>query len=134
VWREIITTARGQQRVLVAEESMEICGYARFGPSLGSDQNAMTMGEVYSIYVAPERWRQHIGGKLLVESMKALGRAGFDACTLWVLVANDPARRFYERYRWRLEGAEKLADQEVMEVRYRMDGLVAQDACGFRRT
>jgi ribosomal protein S18 acetylase RimI-like enzyme len=128
VWRAIISSAQGQHRVLVAEHSMEICGYAHFGPSRDSDQNAMTIGELYSIYVAPERWRQGVGGKLLFKSIDTLARAGFVACTLWVLAANYPARRFYERYGWRFEGTEKPAHQKVMEVRYRTDGLAAQAA------
>ena len=126
VWRQIITCARGQRRVLVAEDSMEICGYADFGPSRDRDQNVVTMGELYSIYVRPERWKQGIGGKLLLESMYMLAHVGFSACTLWVLADNSPARRFYERYGWRPDGVEKPVDAQVMEVRYRTDELAAR--------
>lgn len=123
VWREIIARARGRERVVVAEQAAESCGYAHFWPSRDLDQNPTVMGELYSIYVAPERWRQGVGSKLLACSMDMLACAGFDACTLWVLTANDPARRFYERYGWQLDGNEKLIDQEVMEVRYRTADL-----------
>ena len=123
VWREIIARARGRERVVLAEEAAESCGYAHFGPSRDLDQNPNVMGELYSIYVAPEHWRQGVGSKLLVCSMDMLACVGFDACTLWVLTANNPARRFYERHAWRLDGNEKHIDQEIMEVRYRTAGL-----------
>jgi ribosomal protein S18 acetylase RimI-like enzyme len=124
VWRDIIATAHGQQRVLVAEQSDEICGYAHFGPTRDAGEDPMSTGELYSLYVAPERWRQGIGGRLLVDSMHTLGRGGFDACTLWVLALNDLARRFYQRHGWRFDGAKKPADQGVLEVRYRTEGRV----------
>jgi ribosomal protein S18 acetylase RimI-like enzyme len=81
VWSEITGSTQGHHRVLVAQDSMGICGYVHFGPSR-DPTNATTAGELYSIYVAPDHWRQGIGGKLLVESMNALGGVGFDACTL----------------------------------------------------
>ena len=126
VWRDIVATAHGQHCVLVAEQSDEICGYAHFGPTRDAGEDPMSTGELYSIYVAPERWRQGIGGRLLVESMHTLGRGGFDTCTLWVQAPNDLAPRFYQRYGWWFDGAKKPADHEVLEVRYRTYGLAPQ--------
>src|SRR5262249_22273593 len=44
VWQDLIAVAGGQQRLLVAEESAEICGYAHFGPTRDRDQSASSSG------------------------------------------------------------------------------------------
>ena len=121
VWERFITT--GAECILVGEERGEVCAYASFGPCRDDDQT-VARGELYSLYVIPERWRCGAGCKLLHASTVGLANAGFDAATLWVLAPNDRARRFYERFGWQLDGAEKPADAEVIEVRYRK-GLLA---------
>ena len=118
VWQRIITDAAKHERILVAEEHAEVSGYTHFGASHDPDGSEAT-GELYSLYVIPERWRDGIGRTLLGASTLALRDAGFDAATLWVLAGNDRARLFYERFGWHRDGAEKLVDAEVKEVRYR---------------
>ena len=56
----------------------------------------------------------------------ALGRAhekGFSEVTLWVLHANQRARKFYEKFGFVLDGSEKednrWIDFVIREVRYR---------------
>ena len=94
VWQDIIAAAGSQQRLLVAEQSAEICEYAHFGPTRDLDQSTSPTAELYSIYVTPDRWRHGIGSGLLIESTKTLADAGFTSCTLWVLAENGNARRF----------------------------------------
>jgi ribosomal protein S18 acetylase RimI-like enzyme len=125
VWQDFIAVAGGQQRLLVAEQSAEICGYAHFGPTRDRDQSA-SPAELYSIYVTPERWRHGIGSRLLIQSTKMLGEAGFASCTLWVLAQNGNARRFYARHGWRSDGTERPVDGQVSEVRYRKEELLLE--------
>ena len=124
VWLDFIAVAGSQQRLLVAEQSAEICGYAHFGPTRERDQSASPAAELYSIYVTPKCWRHGIGSGLLIRSTKMLGEAGFASCTLWVLAQNGNARRFYERHGWRSDGTERPVDLQVSEVRYRKEGLL----------
>jgi len=124
VWHDLIAVAGGQQRLLVAEQSAEICGYAHFGPTRDRDQSASPAAELYSIYVTPERWRHGIGSELLIQSTKLLGEAGFASCTLWVLAQNGNARRFYERHGWQPDGTERPVDGPILELRYRKKGLL----------
>ena len=124
VWRDFIAVAGGQQRLLVAEQSAEIRGYAHFGPTRDRDQSASPVAELYSIYVTPERWRHGIGSGLLIQSTKLLGEAGFASCTLWVLAQNGNARHFYERHGWQPDGTERPVDGPILEVRYRKKGLL----------
>jgi ribosomal protein S18 acetylase RimI-like enzyme len=121
VWHDIIAAAGGQQRLLVAEQSAEICAYAHFGPTRDRNQSA---AELYSIYVTPERWRRGIGTGLLIQSTKMLGEAGFASCTLWVLAQNANARRFYERHGWRSYGTEWSVDGPISEIKYLKEGLL----------
>jgi len=107
VWQDFIAVAGSQQRLLVAEQCTDICGYAHFGPARDHDQSASPAAELYSIYVTPERCRRGIGSALLMESTKMMGDTGFAWCTLWVLAENGNARRFYEGHgcaiRWHRE-------------------------------
>ena len=115
VWQDFIAVAGGPHRLLVAEQSAEIWGYSHFGPTRDRDQSASPAAELYSIYVTPERWRHRIGSRLLIESTKIVGDAGFASCTLWVLAENSNARRFYERHGWRSDGTERPVDGPILD-------------------
>jgi len=49
---------------------------------------------------------------------------GFTSAILWVLTANDGARRFYEAGGWQPDGATNMLDFDgtpIEEIRYRLD-------------
>ena len=56
------------------------------------------------LYVRPEHWGRGLGRKLHDEVLSRLRKDGSTRCHLWVLEANDRARRFYERLGWRENG------------------------------
>lgn len=102
--------------VLVAEENGELAGFSFFGES--SDAG---MGEVFAIYVHPDKWGLGHGFELLRASESGLETAGFTRALLWVLAANNRARSFYERQRWTLGKKirlEEIGGIQVTEVRY----------------
>ena len=76
---------------------------------------------MYAIYAHPEHWSTGLGRALLPAAVAALGGP---PAVLWVLEANDRARRFYERAGWRPDGARKQADMlggvQLPEIRYRL--------------
>ena len=55
--------------------------------------------------------------------LQRLCAEGYHSATLWVLVTNDRARRFYEAAGWSRDGAEKTerigGAASITEVRYR---------------
>ncbi len=113
-WREGI---RSGWTVLVTEDGS---GFASVGPA--RDDDAAGAGELYAIYVAPERWGTGAGRALMEAAAGALGAAGFSEAVLWVLEDNPRARRFYEGAGWTLDGAVKedeFLGTRVREVRYR---------------
>ena len=110
LWRERLP--------LVAEEEGEIVGFAHVGPS-----DEEPVGEVYRLFVLPERWGTGIGRALIERALDQLRAVGFSEATLWVHADNPRARRFYEAGGWRLDGSEKELEQfdiRVTEVRYRI--------------
>jgi GNAT superfamily N-acetyltransferase len=85
-------------RMVVAEAGAEIIGFVAFDDS-----------ELQALYVLPAYQGQGIGSHLLEA-------AGAVSC-LWVLKANDAARRFYATRGWIAEGSERAA-YGVVEMLY----------------
>jgi ribosomal protein S18 acetylase RimI-like enzyme len=118
-WHEGLLGSKG--RALVAEEGGRVIGFAGFGPSR-NEHAPPGEGEVYALYVLPDRWRSGVGGRLLAAAERSLSDAGFEAAILWVLDSNDGARRFYEALGWRTDEAhrhETLEGIALSEIRYR---------------
>ncbi|MDP9236278.1 MAG: GNAT family N-acetyltransferase [Chloroflexota bacterium] len=94
VWQKRLTSPVAGQHTIVAEEDGTLAGFACvFG---GEDARWGTLLD--NIHVDPQRKREGIGLQLMLEVAAWADRAypatGF---YLWVLEANAPARRFYER-------------------------------------
>lgn len=108
---------------LVADDAGRVVGFASFGPSRDDDA-ADDIGEVPAIYVEPAVLGRGVGRELLRAAMDALRDLGFSRATLWVLEANDPARRFYEKAGWRWDGTVSQHDFDCANlpvVRYATD-------------
>lgn len=84
-WSTVIADGAGE--VWVAEDGGGVCGFVAFGPSRDEDRAGET--EVYTLYVAPERWGRGVGSALMdqVPAQRIV--------SLWVAEGNDRARRFY---------------------------------------
>ena len=82
-----------------------------------------TTGEISAIYVSPEKWGQGIGQELLSVAAGRAHEKVFSEVTLWVLHANQRARKFYEKFGFVLDCSEKEDDRwddfVISEVRYR---------------
>ena len=95
-------------------------GFAISGPA--RDDDVTEAGEVQAIYLAPEARGRGLGAPLLEAACAGLADRGFGTVVLWVLTANTPARRFYERQGFRLDGAARMLDFDgtpIEEIRYR---------------
>jgi ribosomal protein S18 acetylase RimI-like enzyme len=101
-WRSLIASPPRRSTVLVAQDGDEaIAGIAAAGPSRDPGDDG---GELYALYVHPDRWGQGHGQALDGAARHHLSDAGFGGAILWVLEANERARRFYERAGWDAEG------------------------------
>ncbi|MDT6984149.1 GNAT family N-acetyltransferase [Streptomyces lusitanus] len=106
---------------LVAEaEDGTLAGWAAYGPYRDGEVRTGD-GELYALYLPPERIGQGVGRTLLTEVTARCTVAGHPRMLLWVLKENARARRFYEAAGFAPDGAEEpfeVAGAVVPEVRY----------------
>jgi len=123
-WPVFVITASpyGRMAVWPYGRKREIVGFCHVTASRDPDADPRTVGEIPSLHVLPHLRGQGLGPRLLERALAELRDRGYRACTLWVLERNRPARTFYERLGWRLDGGQKLYDgTQVPEVRYRIE-------------
>ncbi|MEX0827278.1 MAG: GNAT family N-acetyltransferase [Acidimicrobiia bacterium] len=121
-WTAFFERADDREALLVAQHDHTVVGMASLGPARDEDLEG-PVGEVRAIYVLPDHWDHGHGRDLISAGEAWLAEHGFEAAILWVLRANDRARRFYETAGWSLDGATKIEDiygALLPEVRYRV--------------
>jgi GNAT superfamily N-acetyltransferase len=110
-------------RLWVADDDGAAIGFAVTGPSEEADADERS-GEVYAIYLDPDRVGTGVGRALFARAVEDLRSRGFRTATLWVLESNERARRFYEVAGWRTDGttaSERIDCAMLPTVRYRAD-------------
>ncbi len=116
-WHELLSDP-GERLVYVAEDDGgEVVGFVCAGPEGG--ENPAYPSEIYAIHINRSYHRQGIGRRLIAVATGRLRERGYPSLLLWVL-ADNPARAFYERLGGRLVG-EKTDDFNgvgVVEVAY----------------
>lgn len=80
------------QRVLIAEREALPVGFATVSP-----------GWLRNFFVVPDEWGHGVAPAIHEEAVRILDAMGAGA-HLWVLEANERARRFYERHGWQADG------------------------------
>jgi ribosomal protein S18 acetylase RimI-like enzyme len=91
-WRNMIGREPGNVRIAVDGDGT-ILGFGSCGRCRGDPDFA---GEVFTLYVAPDRQNQGIGRALLLALFARLVESGHGSAIIWVLREN-PARFFYRR-------------------------------------
>ena len=94
------------------EGAEEALGFCSTGPSRDGDHDAGLAGEVYAIYLRPEAWGRGAGRAIFNHSVEDFRQRGFTRVTLWVVIANERARRFYEAAGFRADGLTKTGEFE----------------------
>ena len=101
------------------------CTSGRTGPTRASRCPARPAARSSAIYALPEFWGRGVGRRLLAYGLGELRRLGLRPVLLWVLVANERARRFYERAGFHADGPVvgfEVGGATLPEMRYRYDG------------
>ena len=88
---------------LLAKIGDQAVGFAAYGEYRGEDLG--DAAELDALYVLPEYWGRGIGYTLMNAVREKLSET--PRIALWVLDGNERAIRFYERYGFRFDGAEK---------------------------
>ncbi|MFT4199475.1 GNAT family N-acetyltransferase [Gordonia sp. (in: high G+C Gram-positive bacteria)] len=105
-WRAIIGAGDPTAHQLVAELAGCVVGWTAFG----GDRTESGSGELWALYVDPDRWSHGVGAALICAAERALTAAGFDEAVLWVLDGNERADRFYQAHGWSLDGQTRVDD------------------------
>jgi GNAT superfamily N-acetyltransferase len=101
-WRSLIEAGPPRSAVLVLlDGDGAIAGLAAAGPSRDPGDDG---GELYALYVDPDRSGAGRGSALDQAARTHLAEQGFARAILWVLEGNDRARSFYERRGWEADG------------------------------
>lgn len=81
--------------LLVARRASQVLGFISFGASRDEDAPA-GRAEIWAIYVQPADWSTGVGRALLLRAIDRLFAEGYASISLWVIVGNARAMRFYE--------------------------------------
>jgi L-amino acid N-acyltransferase YncA len=113
-----IATADGS-RLMVAEDAGTVIGFAVSGPARGDGVDGA--GEVYAIYVRPDRHGTGIGRALMADALEWMTGLGHPECILWVAEPSTRSRTFYEYVGFRLDDGEGATEawRGITTVRYR---------------
>jgi ribosomal protein S18 acetylase RimI-like enzyme len=124
MWREVL--AEGKSELFVALEGSSIVGFASFGPCRDAD-GTPDRGEVWAIYVLPSAWSTGVGQALWHAARSRLNALGYRSVSLWVIVGNERAVRFYSAAGFAFEGGSEK-EFEVGGARVREVRMVVENA------
>jgi 2-amino-4-hydroxy-6-hydroxymethyldihydropteridine diphosphokinase len=102
MWRDAIV--KGTPELLLAKSDGVVSGFVSFGPSRDPDALPQT-AELMAIYLAPSACAQGIGRALWLACQSRIETLGFKRVTLWVLLENFRAIKFYQAAGFRAEAA-----------------------------
>lgn len=109
VWSGRFAARPPRTSVVVATDARRLVGFAAAGPPLvPTDRADPTSGDLYALYLDPDRWGRGIGTSLQTAALDRLGTHGFTHAGLWVLEGNQRARRFYHRTGWTDTGRTRI--------------------------
>ena len=92
-WREAIEYSEPQ--LLVATEDDKVVGFVGFDRSRDAGTKS-TVGEIWALYVLPAHWGQGAGVALWDGARDGLKEEGCTQVSLWVLLHNERALKFFE--------------------------------------
>jgi ribosomal protein S18 acetylase RimI-like enzyme len=119
MWQRMVES--DPSHLLLARSDNQIVGFVAFGAS--RDEGAPTdRAEIWAIYVRPACWSTGAGRLLWLEALRRIAAEGYKSISLWVIVGNGRATRFYERAGLAVEPESRksfeLGGVTLEEIRY----------------
>jgi ribosomal protein S18 acetylase RimI-like enzyme len=107
--------------VFIIDDGGESVAFCQMIPSPDPEVDPSRVGLITSLHALPHLRGRGYGTALVNRVLAEFKQRGFEELTLWVLEKNLQARRFYEKYGFRLDGGTRTYPQtNVPEVRYRI--------------
>jgi GNAT superfamily N-acetyltransferase len=103
-WTERWSYERHTHLLTVAEYDGALAGFSYVGPDEDGDP---ATGELYALHVDDRYHRRGIGTALIHDALTTIRNGGYLRAALWVIAANQRARRFYERGGWQPDGRQR---------------------------
>lgn len=103
-WHELLEPQTDDAFTLVAEQRSMAVGFCSLATPSREAAAGERTAEIAALYVAPSRWGNGVGTALLTKALEELKSEGWSAATVWVLVENASARKFYERFGFAADG------------------------------
>jgi GNAT superfamily N-acetyltransferase len=103
-WVERWSYERDTHLLTVAETDGTLAGFTYVGPDEDGDP---APGELYAIHVDDRYHGRGVGTALIRDALDTMRRRRYLRGTLWVITANQRARRFYERGGWQPDGGRR---------------------------
>ena len=118
-WRRMVE--RDSSHLLLARHVGQVVGFIAFGPS--RDEGAPTdQAEVWALYVKADFWSSGAGRLLWLAALQRMLAQEYKSVSLWVIVGNERAIRFYERAGFAVEPRSRksfeLGGATLEELRY----------------
>ena len=118
-WRDRLAdrSVAPDERTWVVEADDGVAGFAHTGPARGDPVVPPDgAGEVFAIYLRPERRGQGYGRALFSVAARDLIERGYDPLIVWVFEANADTRRFYAAAGFQPDGARHDVDFDGLAV------------------
>ena len=96
--------------LFVADDAGEVVGMALGEQALSDDGSGPPVDglcHVSMVFVAPDRWGEGLGGRLVDALLEEVRRRGYERAQLWTQMGNARARRLYEGRGFRPSEREK---------------------------
>jgi GNAT superfamily N-acetyltransferase len=110
----------GSEVSLLVADDGGLAGFTACGVSRDADVGP-EVGEIWSFFVAADRWRAGVGRALMAAALDDLRLRGCAEATVWSFDLNVRANAFYEAQGFARDGATRTEEvwAHLLEVRYR---------------
>jgi RimJ/RimL family protein N-acetyltransferase len=120
-WTKSLSDTSSIYRALLCEQDGRVAGFATYSPSRDEGDDKNVIAELCALYVHPEFWNRGCGRALTHAVIDRVREGAWRHLIVWCLTDNHPARRFYERVGFFLDGKNKtatIAGEPFAEVRF----------------
>jgi ribosomal protein S18 acetylase RimI-like enzyme len=114
--RSALATENDGTTTFIALSADRPIGFCTVRKQQAAEHPDSTAGEIADLYVDPSEWRRGVGRELLKAGLNALHTYGRRAATLWTFSENTRAKRFYEHFGFRVDGAWYVRSDNQMRM------------------